>query len=620
MCICKKLNKNPSCQRNIDVIIWKKAFQESSGSLQYFEVLVKSLQGFDAAYLVLGKDDLIFTRGEEQATSRDNVWIELGLFYSSLGKERTTGIIFDKLKRPSDFDGLNFKLNSIGFKDKSVLKEKVFPDYLTKYYKLSDVKSIPEYILILNKSVGELEESILKTLDSNLDGIAKVSYEDDRKKCFDLGKKIIMDANEFIYSSISYESDGSLLKHIKKRAKDNSALKIKRWINVEKPKLFQEALNLLENYKNVDVKHLYSRLLEVVISEKEALIVIPGKEDDRVGHGIYIKDKKVIQALERWFNTHLPAPNTDKEITIGGLNNMIDYLLRLKNIKHDYKHLESYAYEKKIDPGDGHVSEFQDFSSQYFNISNNLTINSKEIHIIGNGNIGNAIYSGLNSFLNHLNGIEKKPFSLNLHGKDADLSNCISKNSIVFICIRTDHFNDSILSLLAVLEKNNCTLIFTQYDFPTEIEYNVKSHIRIIPNLNTGSNLGYTIILKNNKNHDYLFISMLLMLLGDYFEINSIQELKNYSLISGLTPVFLLNLHEILLKLSKDLLKNDKEQTQKILKQVIDASIQVLKDKFNNDSADYRSKIVSSNKIKNLIDQKKVINEKSIREIFKELK
>jgi hypothetical protein len=97
-------------QANLDYTcecqIWSQGlFGLSGGTL---ETLVKSLDNFDFAILVLTEDDITISRDQEQASPRDNVVFELGLFIGGLGIDRTF-IVIDrqaKLKLPSDLGGI----------------------------------------------------------------------------------------------------------------------------------------------------------------------------------------------------------------------------------------------------------------------------------------------------------------------------------------------------------------------------------------------------------------------------------------------------------------------------------------------------------------------------------
>ena len=89
-----------------EITLWSDGlFGLGSGTL---ESLVQSLPNFDFAVLVVTADDLTMTRGKEQASPRDNVIFEAGLFMGRLGRFRTF-LVYDssaQAKLPSDFAGI----------------------------------------------------------------------------------------------------------------------------------------------------------------------------------------------------------------------------------------------------------------------------------------------------------------------------------------------------------------------------------------------------------------------------------------------------------------------------------------------------------------------------------
>jgi hypothetical protein len=88
------------------VSVWNEgAFGLGEGTL---EGLVRMLDRFDFAVLVLTPDDLVTSRGQDRQISRDNVMFELGLFMGRLGPARTFAVCSDApdLKLPSDLAGV----------------------------------------------------------------------------------------------------------------------------------------------------------------------------------------------------------------------------------------------------------------------------------------------------------------------------------------------------------------------------------------------------------------------------------------------------------------------------------------------------------------------------------
>jgi hypothetical protein len=90
-----------------EVVVWSQGpFGLSEGRL---EALVKALEHYDFAILVVTADDLRESRGVTNAIPRDNVVFELGLFMGGLGSKRTF-IVCERGKDialPSDLAGLD---------------------------------------------------------------------------------------------------------------------------------------------------------------------------------------------------------------------------------------------------------------------------------------------------------------------------------------------------------------------------------------------------------------------------------------------------------------------------------------------------------------------------------
>jgi hypothetical protein len=89
-----------------EVTLWSDGlFGLSGGTL---ESLVAALTHYDFAVLAVTADDLTTSRGTEQASPRDNVVFEAGLFMGRLGRERTF-LVYDTVaeqKLPSDLAGI----------------------------------------------------------------------------------------------------------------------------------------------------------------------------------------------------------------------------------------------------------------------------------------------------------------------------------------------------------------------------------------------------------------------------------------------------------------------------------------------------------------------------------
>lgn len=89
-----------------ETTVWNEGIFDLSRST--LESLLKKLDDFDFAALVLAPDDMTESRGNLRQSPRDNVLFECGLFMGKLGRDRTF-IVYDEsieLKIPSDFCGV----------------------------------------------------------------------------------------------------------------------------------------------------------------------------------------------------------------------------------------------------------------------------------------------------------------------------------------------------------------------------------------------------------------------------------------------------------------------------------------------------------------------------------
>jgi predicted nucleotide-binding protein len=90
-----------------EVTLWPQGpLSPSKGT---FESLAQAARQFDFAVLVLSADDVRVSRGVREATARDNVLVELGLFAGILGRERVF-ILYDRTDPPAlptDLAGYN---------------------------------------------------------------------------------------------------------------------------------------------------------------------------------------------------------------------------------------------------------------------------------------------------------------------------------------------------------------------------------------------------------------------------------------------------------------------------------------------------------------------------------
>lgn len=119
---------------NLSVILGRKGFfaktwdnETFQYSDNYFESIKREIVLADYAILIVNPDDKIVKRGEETYTTRDNVWIELGMFIGVLGIKKVfyLSIIDNRYEEkkevpiPSDFAGIELpKVTRTEFREK----------------------------------------------------------------------------------------------------------------------------------------------------------------------------------------------------------------------------------------------------------------------------------------------------------------------------------------------------------------------------------------------------------------------------------------------------------------------------------------------------------------------
>lgn len=88
----------------VEVVRWDQSVFEPGGYA--LDSLIATASSVDFAVLVATPDDTTASRGETEASPRDNVVLEFGLFAGALGRERTYLLATGPLRLPTDVLGL----------------------------------------------------------------------------------------------------------------------------------------------------------------------------------------------------------------------------------------------------------------------------------------------------------------------------------------------------------------------------------------------------------------------------------------------------------------------------------------------------------------------------------
>ena len=94
---------------------WDKSGSFEAGQFT-FEELLRHARTVDGAIFVFAEDDASKIRGKKWLTTRDNVWLEYGLFIGSLGRNRVRPVVVGNPKWASDLLGITRIQVRKGFK------------------------------------------------------------------------------------------------------------------------------------------------------------------------------------------------------------------------------------------------------------------------------------------------------------------------------------------------------------------------------------------------------------------------------------------------------------------------------------------------------------------------
>jgi hypothetical protein len=108
-------------QKDAEITIWNEgAFGLGWSTI---EALLKAVEQFDFAIMILTPDDIVLSRDQSFSTPRDNVIFEIGLFMGALGRFRTFAV-YDadaNLKLLSDLAGITLARYNLNRSDKNVI-------------------------------------------------------------------------------------------------------------------------------------------------------------------------------------------------------------------------------------------------------------------------------------------------------------------------------------------------------------------------------------------------------------------------------------------------------------------------------------------------------------------
>jgi hypothetical protein len=170
-------NLQSNLDKYAEVTVWNQGVFRINEST--FQSLLRAVEDFDFACMILGEEDIAIMRGTKKMITRDNVIFEMGLFLGRLGKDRVF-ILYEHSHMPdlpSDLLGitfLDFDLTSRSDKNyKAALAPAslVMREYITKYGK----KASQGNVLPKRRVDATLERGSTRFLDVVVDGALYVA-------------------------------------------------------------------------------------------------------------------------------------------------------------------------------------------------------------------------------------------------------------------------------------------------------------------------------------------------------------------------------------------------------------------------------------------------------------
>lgn len=290
---------------------------------------------YDFALFVLSDDDILLTRGLNLQATRDNVWLEAGMFIGRKGIENVFLFLnmndFKNFQIPSDLEGIilegvnwntdilrlfyndsrlfskSTRRNSIHYKIKNKVSNKI-DDEIKKYCK---------------KVVIQIKNRIQTSVEKN---VAKILLG--REECYDIGLNLIKEAQEQLYTTISFKDSlikennlekqmyDALVDKIKESQDNTNDLVVRRYFKTSNENirgqyddLKKELKKLLREEDEISKILIENEFdyLELIISDCDILMVFPNYSGadsathNRVEFGFLIENNKDLsEKLRDW--------------------------------------------------------------------------------------------------------------------------------------------------------------------------------------------------------------------------------------------------------------------------------------------------------------------------------
>lgn len=325
--IVEELNRELSTDKDglkLNVVPWYDHFDDEAKLINtlFLEEFPHILEKCDFSLFIISKDDFLIKRKETKKTVRDNVWFEAGMFMGKRGRNRTFFFLnsndFNEIHFPTDINGLTLPgvkwdadIADLYFKKSPLFeKHKVTKDAV-------ELKIKNEINRLIKKLIERIKDEIKKSYVSEE---AIIIY--DRKRCFEQGVKLVENAQERLYTTISFSKSLSPTpstdeKEMQDKLEECIKKKEASFIRFMKSSLpnIKKQWDILENLVkkvNPNPTDVYLRdinfdYLELIVSDNNVLMVFPDFRDDdknlqeKVAFGFLIKEsKELADVLSAW--------------------------------------------------------------------------------------------------------------------------------------------------------------------------------------------------------------------------------------------------------------------------------------------------------------------------------
>lgn len=296
--------------------------EEKAINEMFLEEFPEILNKCEFSLFIVSKDDLLIKRSQPKGTVRDNVWFEAGMFMGKRGRTKTYFFLnlndFHEIHFPTDITGLTLpgvkwdtEIADLFFKKSKILKK--HPTVSTAV----ENKIKEEIEKYCSRLILKIKHEIKQPLVSE-----EAVIITDRKRCFQEGIKLVQNASERLYTTISFSrsltpkptsEEIEMQTELQKKISEKNT-SFKRYMNLNVGGIREQYNTLKSLIDSVNPNPLSDYLyqlnfdyLEMIISDNNIIMVFPdyrGNDTalhEKVAFGFLIKEnKELADVLSEW--------------------------------------------------------------------------------------------------------------------------------------------------------------------------------------------------------------------------------------------------------------------------------------------------------------------------------